>query len=87
MIQETNRIFDPRKQLLKEANYLDMDRQARHRRLKHNLWAKKHMSLVQCTKCKRWMSKKFGELQIHYGKKNAPICIPCIEGKPRRKIT
>ena len=54
-------------------------------------WQREHhcapnMETVDCTQCHRKMKKSFADLQLHYGKKNAPICIPCIEGKPRKPL-
>lgn len=38
---------------------------------------------VVCTQCERKMSKHTGDQQVKNNRENAPICVPCILGKPR----
>lgn len=39
-----------------------------------------------CSQCKRGMDRKTANLQIENKRENAPICIPCILGIPRRPL-
>ena len=41
---------------------------------------------VECTQCHRKMDKVTGDIQVENKRENAPICIPCIMGYPRRKL-
>lgn len=41
---------------------------------------------VSCSQCKRGMKKSLADKQIQFKRENAPICIPCIQGIPRRDI-
>lgn len=39
-----------------------------------------------CTQCERGMSRYLGKLQKENKRENAPICIPCIEGRARKLL-
>lgn len=39
---------------------------------------------VLCSQCEFWMDGKIAGLQKIYKRKNAPICMACILGIPRR---
>ena len=41
---------------------------------------------VLCTQCDRSMSKYTADQQIENKRENAPICVPCILGKPRKVL-
>ena len=38
-----------------------------------------------CSMCKHMMSKATADLQIENKRENAPICVACILGKPRKE--
>lgn len=91
-MNSTNRIIDPeaqfRKELRRRVNeklkkLYNKESLTRNRRDFHKLLK----ATVACTKCKRQMSKDFADKQLFYGKKDAPICIPCIMGLPRRDLS
>lgn len=41
---------------------------------------------VLCTQCNRSMSKYTADQQIENKRDNAPICVACIIGKPRKVL-
>lgn len=62
----------------------EMQRNARRKRigfLKHM-----HYKAAKCSKCHRGMDWKIAKLQIQNKRENAPICVPCILGIPRRPL-
>lgn len=81
---ETNRVIDTHKIVDKQVvAYMN----AKKYRKDHNSFKKVLEGVIKCSKCGRGMSKRIGRLQIENKRKNAPICIPCIEGKPRRPLS
>jgi hypothetical protein len=44
------------------------------------------INLAICSQCKRKMRKDIANAQIENKRENAPICIACILGKPRKAI-
>ena len=86
MINSTNRIYNSRIEFKKKLDTQVNALLAKKNSNKHRSFRNTHIQVVDCTKCHRKMSKEFADKQIYYGKKDAPICIPCIMGIPRRKI-
>ncbi len=41
-------------------------------------------SLVYCSQCNRKFDGNIAKIQIENKRENAPICIPCIMGRPRK---
>lgn len=80
---ETNRVIDTRKIIDKQVvAYM----KGKEYKKDHNSFKKVLEGVIKCSVCGRGMSKRFGRLQIENKRKNAPICIPCIEGRPRRPL-
>jgi len=76
------------KQKIYKLNYLikDKEQSIKNRRagLKKHIINQNLFSTIPCTQCKRGMDRYLGEKQIENNRENAPICIPCIEGRPRK---
>lgn len=85
---ENTRSFDPNANLRLQ---LDLKIKTYESRRRHIDYRKRSRGLVKietvdCTKCQRKMSKDFADKQLFYGKKDSPICIPCIEGRARKVL-
>lgn len=95
-IRATNRIIDPEKEfqkaLVAKVREYDRKKRGKNKRNFENII----ICVSECTKCNRKMNKVLAEQQIaskkyepsedetiQYVRDNAPICIPCIMGKPR----
>lgn len=68
-----------RKRLINKQ--LDYQRQSKGKKIYFG-----NTETVHCSQCARGMKKSLADKQIQFKRNNAPICIPCIEGKPRRDI-
>lgn len=64
--------------------HVDRVEELKHVTTRPSLFQKK-METTECSMCHLRMSKHTGDQQIANKRKNAPICIPCILGKPRKK--
>tara|TARA_R110000868_G_scaffold400854_1_gene675569 strand:- start:545 stop:940 length:396 start_codon:yes stop_codon:yes gene_type:complete len=86
-INSTNRIIDPRKEA---RNFISIELEQierRKRAKKRNNFKFFIQPTVHCSQCDRGMRKDIAKQQIENKRENAPICIPCIIGIPRKKLT
>jgi hypothetical protein len=84
-IGATNRIINPRAiigQQLKEYRQLKAYKKRRKEQWKTN----NLRTITSCSKCHRGMRKDTADEQIKNKRENAPICIPCIMGRPRKTL-
>lgn len=90
-VNATGRIVNNRKVFLDalDQQVKEFDTNKRLKKM-HNfvgLLGSKHPPLSVCSQCKRKMRKDIADIQITNKRENAPICIPCIIGIPRKEIT
>ncbi len=85
-ISSTNRIYDPRRALRHVVAFQVAEMEAEKRKSgRRNLrWFMRPLAI--CSKCHRKFDAKIAKKQIANKRKNAPICIPCIMGRKRRKV-
>lgn len=83
-------IYNTQKQIRYELEKSIRDDMYKEERKKRG--RKKHMINLnilvtsKCTQCNRGMERHTANLQIKNNRPNAPICIPCIEGRGRRVL-
>jgi len=84
-VSQTSRIINPRlafkKQLNLEVENFERRKAARHK----NCFTALTMPTINCSQCDRGMRKDIAKIQIENKRENAPICVPCILGIPRKK--
>lgn len=64
-----------------------LEREKMFKKSKSTQYKNRMFATVECTQCKRKMSGKTGKEQIANKRENAPICVPCIMGIPRRDLS
>lgn len=89
-IQETNRISDPSKNLSKLTYGISVRKEIKagysKQKIRKNALKYFRIKATKCSQCKRGMDNKLAKTQIKNKRENAPICIPCIMGIPRKPL-
>lgn len=83
-IGATNRIIDPGEAYARKLNLLVKEKEREDRISRKRSFIEVGKKLMLCSQCQRWFDAKIGKAQIENKRENAPICIPCIMGIPRR---
>ena len=85
-IEGTNRIIDRREIYARELSRLVSEKEHERKRGIAKSFIGVGKRLMRCSQCKRSFDAKIGNQQIENKRENAPICIPCIMGIPRKKL-
>lgn len=81
-INQTNTIYDFK---ARRKNALKLQQEVIKISKGNNVFKKKiKKEFSFCSQCKMGMSKDLADKQIYFKREFAPICIPCINGKPRK---
>ena len=84
-IYNTNRLIDPQKERLRaiRIGVARVENRLKLRSRKSLRFA--FLKTAKCTQCGFGMRKDWADEQVRNGRENAPICLPCILGKKRKK--
>ena len=85
-VNATNRIVSPKHAIYEQVRQYEAEKYKKEKYNKRAGFKKYLVSTIECSQCHRKMKASIGLAQIENKRENAPICIPCIMGIPRKPL-
>jgi len=61
-----------------------IEQKKKHAQERNKVWRNRNKKPILCTQCELSMDRDTAKVQIENKRENAPICMACILGKPRK---